>query len=87
MDGLVVGFRRQGFNDLEREAHAKGDRMGRNLCKGPVIVAAAASEASAATGEGESRDQEAVEGGDADPISVDGLFESATCVRRGLEVM
>ncbi len=87
MNGLVVGLRRQGFDDLEREAHAKGDRLGGKLSKRTVVVAAAAAEASAATGEGESGDQEAVDGGDADPLSVEGLFESPTCVRRGLEVM
>ena len=86
MDGLVVGFGRQAVDNLEREANPKGDRVGPEGRKRPVVIPASASEASAAVGEGKAWDKHAVECGETDPFAVDGFLESAVCMGGRMEV-
>jgi hypothetical protein len=87
VDGLVVGFGRQAVDNLEREANPKGDRVGPEGRKRPVVIPASASEASAAVGEGKTWDKHAVECGETDPFAVDGFLESAVGVRCGKELL
>jgi hypothetical protein len=77
-----MGLQRKGFDDLQRETHPEGYGPGGEGSERAVVVTAAASEAPAAGGKGESRDEETVERSEADPLALDGFLESAACVWR-----
>jgi hypothetical protein len=84
---LVVGFGRQAFHNLEREAHAKGDCVGGEGRERAIVITATASETLAAGSEGKARDEDTVKGGRTDPLAVDGFLESAVCVRRRMKFL